>query len=89
MADQNLFINLFKRLAPGRAAGGVFNLTASGGKGGEATLGKNTLKAGCECAFPLVPRGEMIREEFRKTQAKPVYQPFQKVGPRQGRRRHL
>jgi len=32
MVDQNLFINLFKRLAPGRAAGGVFNLTASGGK---------------------------------------------------------
>jgi len=58
MADQNLFINLFKRLAPGRAAGGVFDLTASGGKGGEATLGKNTLKAGCECAFPLVPRGK-------------------------------
>jgi len=45
---QDLFINLFKRLAPGRAAGGVFNLTASGGKGGETTLGKNTLKAGCQ-----------------------------------------
>jgi len=29
---------------------------ASGGKGGEATLCKNTLKAGCECALPLVPR---------------------------------
>jgi len=52
MADQNLFINLFKRLAPGRAAGGVFNLTASGGEGGEATLGKNTSKAEGECASP-------------------------------------
>jgi len=30
-------------LAPGRAAGGVFNLTASGDKGGEATLGKNLI----------------------------------------------
>jgi len=49
----DLFINLFKRLAPGRAAGGIFNLAASGGKGGEATLGKNTLKAGCPCAFSL------------------------------------
>jgi len=29
---------------------------ASGGKGGEATLGKNTLKAGCGCALPLVPQ---------------------------------
>jgi len=31
---------------------------ASGGKGGEATLGKNTLKTDCGCAFPLVPRGK-------------------------------
>jgi len=43
-------------LAPGRAAGGVFNLTASGGKGGKATLGKNTLKAGCRRALPLACR---------------------------------
>jgi len=30
--EQNLFVKLFKSLAPGRAAGGVFNLAASGGK---------------------------------------------------------
>ncbi len=29
---KDLFGNLFKRLAPGRAAGGIFNLAASGGK---------------------------------------------------------
>ncbi len=28
---KDLFGNLFKRLAPGRAAGGIFNLAASGG----------------------------------------------------------
>jgi hypothetical protein len=32
-----------KSLAPGRAAGGIFNLGASGDEGGEAMLGKNTL----------------------------------------------
>ena len=29
---KDLFGNLFKRLAPGRAAGGIFNLAASGGE---------------------------------------------------------
>gem|GEM_PF-4337137 len=29
---KGLFGNLFKWLAPGRAAGGIFNLAASGGK---------------------------------------------------------
>jgi len=38
---------------------------------------------------PLVPRGKMIREGFRKPQVKPVCQTFQKFGPRQGRRRLL
>jgi len=28
----NLFVKLFKSLATGRAAGGIFNLAASGGK---------------------------------------------------------
>jgi len=28
---ENLFVKLFKSLAPGRAAGGIFNLAASGG----------------------------------------------------------
>jgi len=31
---------------------------ASGGEGGEATLGKNTSKADCECALFLVPRSK-------------------------------
>jgi len=31
---------------------------ASGGEGGEATLGKSTSKADGECDFPLVPRGK-------------------------------
>jgi len=30
--NQDLFVKLFKSLAPGRAAGGIFNRTASGGK---------------------------------------------------------
>jgi len=30
---QDLFIKLFKSLAPGRAAGGIFKLAASGGQG--------------------------------------------------------
>ena len=40
---QSLFVKLFKSLAPGRAAGGIFNLCASGGKGGEATVTKMPL----------------------------------------------
>jgi len=32
--------------------GKVNQKKVSGGKGGEATLGKNTLKAGCGCALP-------------------------------------
>jgi hypothetical protein len=33
-----------KRLAPGRAAGGIFNPAASGGEGGEATWAKTPRK---------------------------------------------
>ncbi|BCS97546.1 hypothetical protein DSLASN_31780 [Desulfoluna limicola] len=36
---------------------------------------------------PLVPRVESIREILVSKQPKPVYQTFQKFGPRQGRRR--
>jgi len=36
--NQDLFVKLFKSLAPGRAAGGIFNLSASGGESGEATV---------------------------------------------------
>jgi len=54
--DQDLFIkptfsNQVKSLASGRAAGGIFNRAASGGKGGEATLGKNTSKAGLRMRY--------------------------------------
>jgi len=52
--NQDLFVKFFKSLAPGRAAGGIFNRTASGGEGGEATLGKNTSKVESYCALALI-----------------------------------
>ena len=42
---------------------------ASGGEGGEATLGKNTSKADCHCASPLVPRG---KSQWRSPRASPA-----------------
>jgi len=42
---------------------------ASGGEGGEATLGKNTSKAGCHCVSPFVPQG---KSQWRSPQAAPA-----------------
>jgi len=57
---KNLFIKLFKSLAPGRAAGGIFNLAASGGE-------VSHLESGLRMTLPLVPRGKVIRGFFKNT----------------------
>jgi len=51
---QNLFIKLFKSLAPGRAAGGIFKLAASGGK-------ECHLESELRMLLALVPRALHIR----------------------------
>ena len=51
-----------------------------------------TLKAGCGCALPLVPRGKshppLKWNSFNGTFLRPVYSTFQKFSSRQGRQRH-
>jgi len=62
----------------------VHEKPASGGKDGEATLGKNTLKAGCECSHPSFLRVFTFADSVASGQRfhgfacepKPVYQTF-------------